>query len=231
MRRWIAHLPGRIFLLLMLAGFGLIASASLEYFDFETLPGFMIEKLPLRFESLWLFTLRAHVASALLTFPLCIALMTRSLQRRPALHRVLGRVTGIVVLLVLVPSGMVLALDAKGGALVSAGFLLSGALVAAFMVRGVLAARRRDLVSHRHAMRHVFAQMSVAVSSRVLILVLDRLGMHPELAYVIALWVPVLASAAAVELPTLQRAAVRLLAASPRRTAPSRFEPLKGTPS
>ncbi len=231
MRRWIANLPGRVFLLLMLAGFGLIASASLEYFDFDTLPGFMIEKLPLRFESLWLFTLRAHVASALLTFPICIALMTRFLQRRPALHRVLGRITGIVVLLVLVPSGAVLAFDAKGGAFVSAGFLLSGAIIAGFMVRGVVAARRRDLVTHRHAMRHVFAQMSVAVSSRVLMIVLDRVGMHPELAYVIALWGPVLASAAAVELPAFFRAVPRLLAASRRRAPLSSFEPLKGTPS
>jgi len=231
MRRWIANLPGRLFLLLMLGGFGLIASASLEYFDFGTLPGFMIEKLPLRFESLWLFSLRAHVASALLTFPLCIVLMTRFLQRRPALHRVLGRITGIAILLVLVPSGAVLALNAKGGALVSAGFLLSGAIVGGFMVRGVLAARRRDLVTHRHAMRHVFAQMSVAVSSRVLMILLDRFGMHPELAYVIALWGPVVASALVVELPTLHRVVVRLLAAPHRRPALSRFEPLKGTPS
>ena len=231
MRRWIANLPGRVFLLLMLAGFGLIASASLEYFDFDTLPAFMLEKLPLRFESLWLFSLRAHVASALLTFPLCIVLMTRFLQRRPALHRVLGRITGIAILLVLVPSGAVLALNAKGGALVSAGFLLSGAIVGGFMVRGVLAARRRDLVTHRHAMRHVFAQMSVAVSSRVLMILLDRFGMHPELAYVIALWGPVVASALVVELPTLHRVVVRLLAAPYRRPALSRFEPLKGTPS
>jgi uncharacterized membrane protein len=155
--------------------------------------------------------------------------MTRFLQRRPALHRVLGRITGIVVLLVLVPSGAVLALNAKGGAVVSAGFLLSGAIVAGFMLRGVVAARRRDLVTHRHAMRHVFAQMSVAVSSRTLMIVLDRLGMHPELAYVIALWGPVLASAAAVELPTVMRALPRLVAASYRQAAPSRFEPLKGT--
>lgn len=194
------HVARRVFLLLMLAGSGLITSASLSYFDFDVLPPFMLEKLPLRFEALWLTSLRIHVASAILTLPLCLVLMTRSSQRRPSLHRWLGRFTGSLVLLALVPSGAVLAFTAKGGPLVSAGFLLSAAIVAGFMVTGVLSARRRDLVSHRRAMRHVVAQMSVAVTSRALMIALDAPSLDPDLAYVIALWGPVLASAAVAEI-------------------------------
>jgi uncharacterized membrane protein YozB (DUF420 family) len=200
----------------MLAGSAVISAASLAYFDPETLPPFVIEKLPVRFEALWLASLEVHVASAALSFPLCLALMTRSLQRRPLLHRWLGRLTATCVLLAMVPSGIVLAFDAKGGAVVAAGFLLSGAIVAASMVYGVLAARRRDLLSHARAMRHVVAQMSVAVSSRALIFALDAAGSDPELVYVVALWGPLLASALVAELisrrplsfnpfPTLQR--------------------------
>jgi uncharacterized membrane protein YozB (DUF420 family) len=200
MSRWLAALPGRLFLLLMFAGSALITSASLVYFDFGTLPPFVIEKLPVRFEALWLASLRIHVASAVLAFPLCLLLMTRALQRRAAWHRWLGRVTGSAVLLALVPSGVVLSFDAKGGKLVTAGFLMSGAIVAGCMVGGILAARRRDLVSHRRAMRHVVAQMSVAVSSRALIIALDVVGVDPEFSYVVALWGPVLVSAAIVEL-------------------------------
>lgn len=186
----------------MLAGSALITWTSLGYFDFEELPPFVIEKLQqgLRFESLWIVALRAHVASALITFPLCLILTTRMLQRRAALHRWLGRMTGALVLCVLVPSGAVLALDAKGGRVVSAGFLLSGAIVAWFVVAGVLAARRRDLVSHQRAMRHVVAQMSVAVSSRTLMFVFDTRGVDPDVAYVVALWVPVVMSAIIAEL-------------------------------
>lgn len=189
----------RAFLALMLAGSALITWASLDYFDFDVLPPFMLEKLPLRFESLWLLSLRIHVASALVTLPLCLWLMTRSIQRRPALHRWLGRFTGTLVLIALVPSGAFLALQAKGGLLVSAGFLLSAAIVAWFMVGGVLAARRRELFAHGRAMRHVVAQMSVAVTSRALMLALDLAGMNPDLSYVLALWGPVLASAALAE--------------------------------
>ena len=65
-------------------------------------------------------------------------------------------------------------------------------------------------------MRHVVAQMSVAVSSRALMVALDAAGADPDVSYVIALWGPVLASAIAAELfsrrslsfnpfPTLQR--------------------------
>lgn len=193
--RWL----GRGFLSLMLAGSVLISAMSVPYFDFETLPPFVIEKLPLRFEALWLASLRIHVVAAALGFPLCLALTTRALQKRAVWHRFIGRVAGALVLFALVPTGVVLACDAKGGRTVVAGFLLSAAIVAGSMISGVRAARRRDLISHARAMRHVVGQMSVAVVSRALIVGLDVIGIDPELAYVAALWGPVLASAAVVE--------------------------------
>jgi uncharacterized membrane protein YozB (DUF420 family) len=204
MARWFAGGCGVLFLVVMLAGSALITWASLPYFDFETLAPFVIEKFPVRFESLWLASLRLHVASASLSFPICLVLMTRALQRRPALHRWLGRLTGILVLSALLPSGVVLAFDAKGGTLVTLGFLLSAIIVFWFMLQGILTARRRDFVSHRRAMRHVIAQMSVAVTSRALIVGLDSVGIDPEFSYVIALWGPVLASAAVAELISLR---------------------------
>jgi uncharacterized membrane protein len=190
----------RCFLVAMLAGAALITAASLVYFDTETLPPFVIEKFPLRFEALWLLSLRVHMASALLAFPLCLLLMTRSSQRRPRWHRWLGRVSGALVLLALVPSGVVLAFAAKGGVGVSVGFLLSAAIVAVGMVQAIAAARRREFLSHRRAAWHVVAQLSVAVTSRVSLVLLDVIGVDPELSYLISLWVPVLASAALVEL-------------------------------
>jgi uncharacterized membrane protein len=181
-------------------GAAFIMVSSLAYFDLRELPPFAIEKLPVRFSTLWLASLRVHVTAALLSLPLCILLMTRMVQRRRAIHRWLGRAAGLIILFALVPTGAVLAFDAKGGAFVTAGFLLSDALVAFFMVKGIAAARRRDLVTHRRAMGHVFAQMSVAVTSRAMLVVFDVAGVAPDLAYVIALWLPVVGSAAAAEL-------------------------------
>jgi hypothetical protein len=198
-RPWFRGLSRRAFLLTLLAGWALIAVASLPYFDPEALPPFVIEKLPVRFEALWLVSLEVHVASAIVSLPLCLLLMTRTLQRRPRLHHWLGRFTGLSVLAALVPSGVVLAFDAKGGAVVAAGFLLSGGIVAVAMVHGILAARRRDLRAHARGMWHVVAQMSVAVTSRASMLALDATGVDPDFAYVVALWGPVLASALTTE--------------------------------
>lgn len=187
----------------MLAGWALITLASLAYFDFEELPPFIVEKLPVRFETLWLWSLRVHVVAAITSLPLCTILMTRVLRRKPILHRWLGRIAGSIVIFALVPTGIVLAFDAKGGSAVTAGFLLSAALVAWFGVRGIAAARRRELNAHARAMRHVFAQMSVAVTSRALLIALDFAHVDPDRAYVYALWVPVLSSAAIAELSSV----------------------------
>jgi hypothetical protein len=199
----------------MLAGSALITAYSLAYFDFETLPPFVIERMPERFGALWLDALRVHVATALVAFPLCLVLTTRALQRRAALHRWLGRLSGVLVLFALVPSGVVLAFHAKGGSVVTAGFLLTASIVAWAMTRGIASARRRDLVSHRRSMRHVVGQMSVAVVSRAMLLGFDSAGIDPDVAYVIALWVPVLASFAVVEL--VSGASVRQLVERIRR--------------
>ena len=200
MKRFFASLARRSFVSLMLLGSALITATSLGYFDLETLPPFVIEKLPVRFEALWLASLRLHVASACITFPLCLVSLSRRLQRRPALHRRVGRVAGMLVLFGLVPSGIVLAFDAKGGFYVTLGFLLSAVIVASAMLYGVRAARRRDFLAHRRAMHHVVAQMSVAVSSRVMLVGLDASGVDPDFAYFLALWVPVVASALVAEL-------------------------------
>lgn len=216
-RRFFVGLPRRAFLVGMLLGSALMAWVSLPYFDFEELPAFVIEKLPLRFEELWLASLRIHVASALVSFPLCLVLMTRWLQRRVAWHRWLGRVAGILMLVVMVPSGVILAFDAKGGALVTAGFLLSALIASGFLVQGVFAARRRELSRHARAMRHVVGQMSVAVTSRALIVVFDTAGIDPELAYGVALWVPVLLTVLIAELVSVR----------PRSIAPRFFSLLE----
>ncbi len=196
----------------MLAGSALITATSLGYFDFESLPPFVIERMPDRFASLWLAALRVHVAAALISFPLCLALTTRALQKRAAWHRWLGRSSGVLVLFALVPSGVVLSFNAKGGRVVAAGFLLTAAIVAWAMARGIVAARRGDLVSHRRAMRHVVAQMSVAVVSRAMLLGFDAVGVDPDLAYVIALWGPVLASVAVVEIVSARSGSLRSVA-------------------
>jgi hypothetical protein len=89
---------------------------------------------------------------------------------------------------------------AKGGLPSTVGFMLSGAIVAIAMVQGVRAARARRFVEHRRWVLHVLAQLSVAVTSRAMLLAFDAAAVDELLAYVVSLWVPVIGSFALVEL-------------------------------
>jgi hypothetical protein len=184
---------------LLLAGSVDITSASLGYFH-DDMPPFLVEKLPLPRQELWLFALRVHVAAAIAALPGCLLLCSSWLLRRaPRLHRWLGRGIGAIVLLALSPSGFYLSLSAKGGLPSTLGFMLSGAIVVAAMVKGVASARARRFSEHRRYVLHVLAQLSVAVTSRLLLVVFALLQIEEAAGYLIALWLPVLLSALAVE--------------------------------
>ena len=198
---------------LFLAGFlgaGAMAWAGRAYFAEDDLPEFVLEHLPLASglsEDLWLGALRVHVVAGCLALPACLILLSRRvLGAWPLLHRWLGRLTGVVIMLALLPSGAVLSLDAKEGWPVSVGFWLSGSVVACGMVLGVRAARRRQSVAHRRWVSHVAGQLAVAVASRVLMAALDAAAVDPGVAYLAALWIPVVLSVVIIEFLNRPRA-------------------------
>jgi hypothetical protein len=189
-----------LFAVAMLAGWWVIAEGSLSYFQEGLSHPFVQEKEGLDHEELYLFALRAHVVSAAWSLPACLWLSwRRSLRARPRLHRGVGRVTAVVVLFGLVPSGAWLSLEAKGGLLGTLGFLLSGGIVGYAMVYAVRAAMARDFVAHRRWTLHVGAQLSVAVSSRAMLIAFDTWGVDETGGYLVALWVPVVVSALLAE--------------------------------
>jgi hypothetical protein len=182
-----------------------ITVASAVYFRSDEVPPFMLEKLPLPHENLWLALLRVHVVATSIALPACVGLTSARLRRTwPRLHRYLGRLTGAVVLLALVPSGLYLSLFARGGLPATLGFALSGAIVAFAMVRAVQTARHHDFVAHRRFSQHVLAQLSVAVTSRAMLYLFDAADINANVAYLVSLWLPVLGSAAACELSRLR---------------------------
>lgn len=211
MARRLERVLGSLWMAALGGGALLIGWASRVYFASDELAPFVIEKLPLPHEDVWLLALKVHVVAAALALPACLLLSLKRMLRFPRTHRWLGRVTGAVILAALVPSGLYLSLFAKGGVASTAGFALSGMIVAVATISGVARARAQDYAGHRRRMLHVLAQLSVAVTSRTLLNVLDAAGVDPDAAYLFALWAPVLASAGFVELWLVRR--------SPWRTA------------
>ncbi|HKA87617.1 MAG TPA: DUF2306 domain-containing protein [Haliangiales bacterium] len=199
---WLLTLLRAAMVVALALGSAAIAVASLVYFGEELAP-FVLEKLPLPLEDVWMLALRAHVVAAVICLPACLLLFSTAVVRRaPRLHRWLGRVTGVLVLLALVPSGFYLSLFAKGGLPSTLGFMLSGIITAVAMVQGVRTARARRFVEHRRWALHVLGQLSVAVVSRAMLFAFDAAGVEEELAYLVSLWLPVVGSLVLVELVT-----------------------------
>jgi uncharacterized membrane protein len=198
--RWLLQVLRVTVLSALALGSAAITTASAVYFG-EDLAPFVLEKLPLPLEDVWMLALRAHVVAAAVCLPGCLLLCSATLLRRaPRLHRWLGRITATLVLLALVPSGFYLSLFAKGGAPSTLGFMLSGAIVAVAMIRGVRAARARRFREHRRFALHVLAQLSVAVTSRAMLFAFDAAAVDERVAYLVSLWLPVVGSFALVEL-------------------------------
>ncbi|HSA59593.1 MAG TPA: DUF2306 domain-containing protein [bacterium] len=193
---------GTVWLFLWVGSFAITLS-SLVYFHADELAPFVIEKLPLPREGFYVLVLRIHVIAAALALPGCLMLSSKLLLKRwPGFHRWGGRVTGGLVIFLLTPTGFYLAFFARGGRGATLGFLLSGAVVLWAMIQAIRAARAGQFARHRRLTFHVLGQLSVAVSSRAMLFVLESCNFNPDVAYRISLWIPVLGTFALVEFLT-----------------------------
>ena len=192
----------------MLAGLALMVWSSLGYLELDQEHPFFLEKLPLERPQWWWTALYLHVPSSLFALPACLLLLSTRLRARwPRFHRWLGRVTGVLGLFAMVPSGAYLALFATGGWLSTLGFWLTGSIAFVCMLRSIQTARARRMKEHRRFSTHVAAQMSVAVVSRIMLMAAEEAGIYSEWVYVAALWIPVLGCALVAELLTAPRRA------------------------
>jgi uncharacterized membrane protein len=201
--KWGSSLGRLAFYALMAAGVWMMLEASASYLDLGAEHPFFLEKLPLARPKLWLAALYVHVPSALFALPACLVLLSKRIRARvPRLHRWLGRFTGGLVLLAVVPSGLYLAFFAQGGLVTTLGFWLTGLIAFVAMAKSVKSARARDFKNHRRFSTHVAAQLSVAVFSRLLLVGAEQLELYSTWVYVSALWFPVIACAVVAELLT-----------------------------
>src|SRR5687767_4378626 len=104
--RWSVALGRLTFVGLMVAGVWMMVAASSSYVELGQAHPFFLEKLPLARPRLWLVALYVHVPTALFALPACLVLLSKRVRSRiPRVHRWLGRITGGLVLVAVVPSG------------------------------------------------------------------------------------------------------------------------------
>ncbi|MEM9236074.1 MAG: DUF2306 domain-containing protein, partial [Verrucomicrobiota bacterium] len=130
----------------------------------------------------------------------------RLLRSIPSLHRWLGRIYVYSVLGLVGPTGLYLALFAKGGFWGRAGFLLLGILTMHFTLQGFVALRRggRDMTRHFEFMIRSFAMLASAITFRIGHLGFHLLGVDDRTNYLVSLWLSILGNAAVAEAVVLR---------------------------
>jgi uncharacterized membrane protein len=117
------------------------------------------------------------------------------------LHRVLGRVQVVVLLLLVLPSSVVMSRRAFGGWPAGLSFLLLSAATASCAITGVVHARRRRYDQHRRWMLRSYVLICSAVALRLISGAAGLVGVpSPEAAYIVAAWSSWLLPLAAYEI-------------------------------
>ncbi len=195
---WFAYLTGAL----------LIVANTVQDFGPGGAGHFIEERGEAGQQPLWLLCLYVHVAAGVVCLIASLPQLSRLVLRGiPKLHRWCGRVYVAAVLILLCPSGMYLALHAKGGLLGKTGFLLLGAATFFTTLRGItsMMGKTRDLALHRASMTRSFALVASAITFRVYHIVFFQAGLPEETNYIVCLWLSILGNVAVAELVLRRR--------------------------
>lgn len=131
-----------------------------------------------------------HIFSAPVVLFTGLILMSEDVRRRRgSLHRVLGRVHVVLLLVLVLPTSAVMSRHAFGGWPAGLSFLCLSAATAVSAILGVVHARRRRFDKHRRWMLRSYVLICSAVVLRLVSGAAGLIGVaSPERAYIVAAW-------------------------------------------
>jgi uncharacterized membrane protein len=130
-----------------------------------------------------------------------LIVLSESVRRHGGLHRWLGRLQVVVLLLFVLPSSVVMSRHAFGGWPAGLSFLVLSAATASCAIAGVMHARRRRYGQHRRWMLRSYVLICSAVALRLISGAAGLVGVpSPEGAYIVAAWSSWLLPLAAYEI-------------------------------
>ncbi|EMI44236.1 DUF2306 domain-containing protein [Rhodopirellula sp. SWK7] len=131
-----------------------------------------------------------HILSSPVALGLATFLMISGGKKRwRVLHRFVGRIQFALVLLVVVPSGMVMAKDAYAGPTSAAGFVSLNVATAACLVMAVWRARGRKFVAHRRWATRSFVLLASPLLLRLIAGAAIVSGLESERSYQLNSWI------------------------------------------
>jgi hypothetical protein len=189
LRLIIAKTPALLFWSVIVFLSLLLTHNALLYFTHGGEYGILPEKIEARKNELWNLSFYLHLPAGIL----CLLMPWFSFARRlfrftNAHHALAGKLYSGITLIVVCPTGMYLALFAKGGLITAVGFLLQGILLLYFTFQGYRAGRRSRIVEHINFMIRSYSVALVVLTFRLMHLSFFFLHIPYKDNYAISQW-------------------------------------------
>jgi hypothetical protein len=147
----------------------LLSHNAILYFTHGGEYGILPEKALARRDVLWNICFYIHLPTGIVCLLSPVFLFSRLVFKNLLqFHQFIGKLYVWVTLLLVCPTGMYLALYAKGGLITQVGFMIQGVLLAAFTYKGYRSIQRGDKVAHVQFMIRSYAVATVVLSFRIL---------------------------------------------------------------
>lgn len=184
---------------------GNILANYVDYFPPNFDADFLIGRRPF-FRGLYSIAFYIHITTAPLVLIAGLFLLNNNFRNHYIhLHRKLGRLQALLVLLFVTPSGLIMAQHSLGGWSSGLAFGTSSILAALFTLMGWRQAVRRKLVAHRYWMLRSYVVLCSAVTLRLIGGAAILLATDPIASYRFASWASWLIPLAILELFFLLR--------------------------
>lgn len=178
----------------------LLIHNALQYFRYDTSYGILGESSA-KDSAFYLSLFYTH----LLAGTLCILtplfqFLIRVKAKTTTLHRFIGHVYTWSTLIIVVPTGLYIALFAKGGTITQIGFIAQGLLAGVFTWLGYQAGRKRNIDAHIKWMMRSYGAVSIVLTFRLLHVVFFHLRLPYQTNYEASQWIGIVLNLLLVEL-------------------------------
>ena len=167
----------------------LLAHNAMLYFTHGGEYGILPEKRVAMKDPVWNVAFYVHLPTGVICLLTPVFLFARKYFRQKLqLHQLLGKIYVWITLVLVCPTGMYLALYAKGGLITQVGFMIQGALLGIFTYNGYRAALRGNKPAHVSNMIRSYAVATVVLSFRILHILFFLLKVPYQDNYAISQW-------------------------------------------
>jgi hypothetical protein len=162
--------------------------------------GILPEKELARTDWLWNTSFYIHLPAGILCLILPWYSFARRVFRLEKGHRVIGKLYHAITLFIVCPTGIYLAVYAKGGLATQVGFVLQGILLGWFTHSAVKAIRKGDTAVHVDHMIRSYAVATVVLTFRILHILFFFLDIPYKQNYAMSQWLGLSANLLIAEL-------------------------------